>query len=98
MSKMFIECAARALAQAVRYEDENGLQEPDVIVMTCSPGMVRTQLGRETISNFIIFIIALPFMFLFMRSPEQGARSIVSATHQGSRLHGRMWKDNDIQL
>jgi NAD(P)-dependent dehydrogenase (short-subunit alcohol dehydrogenase family) len=68
----------------------------DVIVTSICPGIVKSDLGREVQFPGVKIALAV-FGFLAMRSPEQGARSIVSGTTQGERLHGRFWQHDQIQ-
>ena len=44
-----------------------------------------------------IYIVAFLFIFLFMRNPVQGARTVLSGTIQGETVHGRFWQHDQIQ-
>jgi hypothetical protein len=41
-------------------------------------------------------VLAGLLVFLFMKSPSQGANAILSGTTQGEAVHGRFWKDDRI--
>jgi hypothetical protein len=67
-----------------------------VIITSICPGMVRSDLGRD---HFFpgVYIVAALFIFLFMRSPAQGANMVLSGTTQGESVHGRFWRHDKIQ-
>jgi NAD(P)-dependent dehydrogenase (short-subunit alcohol dehydrogenase family) len=87
-SKVFLMYATTKLA--------NDISSGDVIVTSVCPGWVNTDLGRD---HFFpgVHILAFLFFFLFMRSPAQGANTVLSGTTQGERVHGRFWKNDKIQ-
>jgi NAD(P)-dependent dehydrogenase (short-subunit alcohol dehydrogenase family) len=87
-SKLFLMYATNKLASEVSSKD--------VIITSICPGMVRTDLGRDRYFPGI-FILAAAFLFLFIRSPSQGANMILSGTTQGESVHGRFWQHDKIQ-
>lgn len=86
-SKVFLMYAANKLAAET--------SSADVIITSICPGVVRSDLGRD---HFFpgVFVLAGAVVLLFMKSPSQGADSILSATTQGEAVHGRFWKDDKI--
>ena len=87
-SKVFLMYATQELATAISSED--------VIITSICPGWVATDLGRDHYFPGV-FILAFWFIFLFMRSPAQGANMILSGTTQGERVHGRFWQHDAIK-
>ncbi|KAJ5028622.1 hypothetical protein PSV08DRAFT_219477 [Bipolaris maydis] len=87
-SKAFLMYAATKLADEI--------SSGDVIVTSVCPGWVQTDIGRD---HFFpgIHILAFLFYFLFMRTPPVGANTVLSATVQGEKVHGRFWKSDKIQ-
>jgi NAD(P)-dependent dehydrogenase (short-subunit alcohol dehydrogenase family) len=87
-TKLFLIYATNELAEKV--------SSADVIITSICPGMVKTDIGREVQFPGVKVALAI-IAFLVMRSPEQGARSILSGTTQGESLHGRFWQHDRIQ-
>jgi NAD(P)-dependent dehydrogenase (short-subunit alcohol dehydrogenase family) len=87
-SKVFLMYVTKKLANEISSED--------VIITSICPGWVFTELGRD---HFFpgVFIVAFFFIFLFMRSPAQGANMVLSGTTQGESVHGRFWRHDKIQ-
>ena len=87
-SKVFLMYAANKLAGKISSED--------VIINSVCPGLFRSDLGRD---GFFpgVFVLASVFLFLFVRSPSQGANMILSGTTQGESIHGRFWQHDKIQ-
>ncbi|KAF2748988.1 hypothetical protein M011DRAFT_440397 [Sporormia fimetaria CBS 119925] len=88
MTKLFLMYAANKLAEVV--------SSGDVIITSVCPGMVKTELGRDMNFPGARILIAI-FGFFFFRTPEQGARIVVSGTTQGEQVHGRFWQHDRIQ-
>lgn len=78
--------AVRAIA------DKNG-QEGKVVVNANCPGLCKTNMLNELLFTFKM-AIALMY-FIVGRSPEQGARTMVSATALGPESHGRFWTNDN---
>ncbi|KAL5119026.1 hypothetical protein ACEQ8H_003155 [Pleosporales sp. CAS-2024a] len=87
-SKVFLMYAATFLSDNISSED--------VIITSICPGWVNTNLGRD---HFFpgVFILVFLFMFLFVKTPSQGANMILSGTTQGEMVHGRFWQHDRIQ-
>ncbi|KAI8934612.1 hypothetical protein NX059_008305 [Plenodomus lindquistii] len=87
-SKVFLMYATNKLAAEISSRD--------VIVTSVCPGWVNTHLGRD---HFFpgVFVLAWLFVLLFMRSPSQGAYTILSAASQGERVHGRFYQHDVVQ-
>lgn len=87
-SKVFLMYATNKLASEI--------SSADVIITSICPGVVRTDLARD--HHFPgVYVLAAVLVFLFMMSPSQGANTILSATTQGESVHGRFWKNDQIQ-
>ncbi|KAF1852116.1 uncharacterized protein K460DRAFT_373970 [Cucurbitaria berberidis CBS 394.84] len=87
-SKAFLMYATKKLADEISSRD--------VIITSVCPGWVYTDLGRD---HFFpgVYVVAFFFIFLFMRTPAQGADLILSGTTQGESVHGRFWQHDRIQ-
>ena len=66
-----------------------------MIITSICPGVVRSDLGRDHYFPGV-YVLAALLVFLFMKSPSQGADAILSGTTQGEAVHGRFWKDDRI--
>jgi len=88
ISKLFVHYATKEIAK---------LAGDDVIVTAVCPGACKSNLPRGYMTNPIINLVIALVNFLFFRSTEQGARSLVSATVQGEAVHGRIWKDDAVR-
>jgi NAD(P)-dependent dehydrogenase (short-subunit alcohol dehydrogenase family) len=86
-SKVFLMYAANKLASEI--------SSADVIITSICPGVVRSDLGRDHYFPGV-YVLAGLLVFLFMKSPSQGAHAILSGTTQGEAVHGRFWKDDRI--
>jgi NAD(P)-dependent dehydrogenase (short-subunit alcohol dehydrogenase family) len=88
VSKLFAHYASKELAK---------LAGDDVIVVASCPGPCKSNLPRAYMTNpVMIFFLNLLF-FLMFRTTADGARTLVSATVQGEKVHGKWWKDDEIQ-
>jgi len=88
MSKLFVQYAMRRIAK---------LAADDVIVTSVCPGPCKSELPRAYKSNPIFAILIDFFSTLLLRTTEQGSRTLVSATVQGEKVHGRYWTDDAVQ-
>jgi NAD(P)-dependent dehydrogenase (short-subunit alcohol dehydrogenase family) len=88
MTKLLLMYATNVLA--------SGISSEDIIVTSTCPGFVKTELARDTQFPGVTVVLAI-IAAIMMRSPEQGARSLVSATTEGERVHGRFWKTDIVQ-
>ncbi|KAH8599019.1 hypothetical protein B0O99DRAFT_614783 [Bisporella sp. PMI_857] len=66
----------------------------EVIILSCCPGLCRTNLGR----GFGIFmqIANSSFQKFFARSSEEGSRTLVSGTILGPEAHGGFWTSDKL--
>lgn len=87
-SKVFLMYAAQQLA--------NKTPSSNLIITSVCPGMVLTNLARDRFFPGI-FVLTWVFIFFFMRTPAQGANSLLSCTTQGESVHGRFWQHDEIQ-
>ncbi|KAI9661374.1 MAG: hypothetical protein M1831_003107 [Alyxoria varia] len=73
--------------------------EPLVLITSCCPGMVHTDLARD-FSSPLYKAAKWLFAALFMRTPEQGARTLVSGTLGFSGAKGAMggfWQHDELK-
>ena len=89
-SKLFLMYANAGLAKIAR---DKSTGKPDVFVVTVCPGPCQSDLARNH-EGFFIGILKSIFA-LFMRTSEQGSRTLVSGTLIGEKGHGEFWT-NDI--
>lgn len=73
------------LIERSRAEGDRG----SIVINANCPGMCATNLGRGY--NWINQIMMVIFYFLFARTAEQGARTLVSATGLGAESTGKLW-------
>lgn len=88
ISKLFLMYATNKLAEQV--------SSGDVIITSACPGMVATNLARDFKFPGARLAVWL-FGKLLQRTPEQGARTIVSGTIVGESGHGRFWQHDELQ-
>ena len=88
MSKLFVQYAMRKIAK---------LAVDKVTVLSVCPGPCKSELPRAYKSNPIVAILINIIFFLFLRTTEQGSRTLVSGTIQGEKIHGGFWKDDIVQ-
>ncbi|KAF2760636.1 hypothetical protein EJ05DRAFT_436608 [Pseudovirgaria hyperparasitica] len=91
LSKLFIQLAISQLA--LHVNDENG--NPDVVVLGTCPGLICSGLARSY-TGALFWVAYMIFTFLFARSTEEGARSLVSGVALGERGHGRFWQHDKL--
>lgn len=68
----------------------------DIVITSVCPGAVATDLARDYTSvagKIAVFV----FKNLFTRTPDVGARSIVSGVLLGEKAHGRFWQHDEIK-
>ncbi|KAJ9157600.1 putative Short-chain dehydrogenase [Pleurostoma richardsiae] len=86
-SKLLAMCIAQKLAASV--------QSSEVAVTAVCPGAAASNLSRGW-SGFIPNMLKAILNALFMRTTEEGARSLVSGTTLGSEGHGKFWYDDQV--
>jgi NAD(P)-dependent dehydrogenase (short-subunit alcohol dehydrogenase family) len=94
-SKFFLQCAIKSITRIAGHE-----KDIDVVITSVSPGLCASDLGRahaptNMILQFLFFLVKL----IFVRTGEQGARSIVSGAmiKAGEEVQGGYWKDDKWQ-
>lgn len=71
-------------------------QTPDVWVVSVCPGACMSELGRDF--DTFGYRLAKQFAsYVFFRTTEEGARSLVSGATLGERGHGRFWQHDEIK-
>ena len=91
-SKLFVMYVVREIAKLAGPPED-----PSVIVTSCCPGACKSDLAREYMKSWLLGLLIRLVMVLFLRTTEQGARSLVSGTVQGNKVHGQFWKDDKVQ-
>jgi NAD(P)-dependent dehydrogenase (short-subunit alcohol dehydrogenase family) len=87
-SKLLLMFATNGLAAAT--------SSSEVIITSVCPGVVATNLARDTKVPGISIVLAI-MRVTVARSAEQGANTYVSGATQNQDLHGRFWKNDIIQ-
>lgn len=89
ISKLLLEYVVKNIASLVRSDDGR----VPVIVNTVSPGFCVSSLGRQYNRFYERWMVWLVYK-LFARTTEQGSRSLVSATVQGTESQGKCWRSD----
>lgn len=89
ISKLLLEYVVKNIASLVRSDDGR----VPVIVNTVSPGFCVSSLGRQYKRFYERWMVWLVHK-LFARTTEQGSRSLVSATVQGTESQGKCWRSD----
>ncbi|KAK6909522.1 hypothetical protein I203_103542 [Kwoniella mangroviensis CBS 8507] len=77
ISKLLLQMITRSLIPSL----------PDINIITVSPGLAITNLGRDFNFNLAFYIFGAPFMLLNARSAEKGARNVSSAVAQADQSY-----------
>jgi NAD(P)-dependent dehydrogenase (short-subunit alcohol dehydrogenase family) len=94
-SKFFLQCAILSIAKIAGHE-----KDIDVLVTSVSPGLCASDLGRAYVpTNPILQFLFFLVKFIFVKTGEQGARSIVSGAliKAEGGVQGGYWKDDRWQ-
>lgn len=91
-SKLLLEYGVRHIAKLPDLRRESG--DFEVIVNSTCPGMCKSNLERQFMTNIFITIAAWILFTFFARTTEAGARIYVSAVNQGADSQGQLWKDD----
>lgn len=106
-SKLFLMCALIEMAPETRPSqpststlDSNSSQEdlshPPVHITAVCPGACQSSLSRD-LDSLGIRIARFYANMLFLRTTEEGARTLVSGTALGEEGHGRFWQNDEIK-
>jgi NAD(P)-dependent dehydrogenase (short-subunit alcohol dehydrogenase family) len=93
-SKLFVQCTLKAIANLVQTKD---FADPPIIVTSVCPGACKSDLGRG-FTHPILRLLMPVIYFVFMRSTEEGSRTLVSGSQQGKEAHGLFWKNDVVML
>jgi NAD(P)-dependent dehydrogenase (short-subunit alcohol dehydrogenase family) len=93
-SKLLVQCTMKEIANLVKTKD---LADPPIIITSVCPGACKSDLGRG-FTHPVIRMLMPVFYFLFMRTTEEGSRTLVSGTQQGKEAHGQFWKNDVVML
>ncbi|KAF2398077.1 NAD(P)-binding protein [Trichodelitschia bisporula] len=89
-SKLFVLQAFEVIARSVLNKSTG---KPDVLVVVSCPGACKSELGREMTG---LLGVAKNLFYRFIRTAEEGSRTLVSATLLGEEAHGRFWTHDKI--
>ncbi|KAI6857361.1 hypothetical protein D0864_07897 [Hortaea werneckii] len=92
ISKLFMEYVNIGLAKLARPDPA---QSPDVLVISVSPGLCRSNLGRAYM-RWYLWPAMIVFTHVFQRTAEEGARMYISGTQVGEEGHGRFWHEGAV--
>lgn len=97
LSKFLLMCALEPLARLSGWGGENAINgsEPDVVVISCCPGLCKSDLTRSFDEWYIRYSEAL-IGGLISRTTEDGARVLVSAATVGKEGNGGYWKNDTL--
>ncbi|KAI7542646.1 hypothetical protein KC331_g7853 [Hortaea werneckii] len=93
ISKLFMEYVNIGLAKLARPDPA---KSPDVLVISVSPGLCRSNLGRAYM-RWYLWPAMMVFTYVFQRTAEEGARAYISGTQVGEEGHGRFWHEGAVQ-
>ena len=60
------------------------------------PGMTKSDLGRQFLSNWFLAIVVSFLMNIVARKTEDGCNIYISALGKGEEVRGEMWKDDRV--
>jgi NAD(P)-dependent dehydrogenase (short-subunit alcohol dehydrogenase family) len=91
-SKLFVQAAVTYIGEHIKISEDG---KPEVYIWAICPGLVKTELARN--ASGLLFSILLPLVYSRARTPEQGARTYISATALGPEAQGGFYTDNKVQ-
>jgi NAD(P)-dependent dehydrogenase (short-subunit alcohol dehydrogenase family) len=94
-SKLFVMYVMQTLASFVTPSDA-APGKPDVVVTSVCPGACKSELSRGY-NGFLINAAKAMVFAIFLRTTEQGSRSLVSGVTLGEEAHGRFWQHDQIK-
>lgn len=96
ITKLLLEFAIQVLAHHPHVQ-EPGTKKINIIVNSCCPGWVATDLARDYTGKSTLFKVIVFFIYTFWtRTADQGSRTIVSATTLGEKGHGQFWQNDKM--
>jgi len=99
ISKLFLMYAMAAVkdlaapSAVLKAGDE---EEPDVFVTCVCPGACGSELGRG-FDSIVMRIVKWIIFLVFMRTVEEGSRTLVTGIGVGEKGHGRFWQNYKIR-
>ncbi|KAL9079535.1 MAG: hypothetical protein Q9157_001593 [Trypethelium eluteriae] len=78
--------------EGIVREMEKSKDGNDPVIVVSTPGMCRTDIGREF--GFGIRAVFAGVQMFIARSSEQGSRTLVTSAAQGREAHGRFWMND----
>ena len=75
-------------------DNNNNNNDGAVIVTSCCPGLAKTDLGRQYADSWWMRLLLWVVFSLVGRTPEQGARTLVSAAVLGQEGKAGFWKND----
>lgn len=83
----------KGLVEDLKKSESNN-NKTDPIVLVASPGLCRTNQGRDF--SLTLKVANGLFQGVFARTAEQGSRALVSAALLGQEAHGRFWRNDTL--
>jgi NAD(P)-dependent dehydrogenase (short-subunit alcohol dehydrogenase family) len=94
-SKLFLMYVMQSLA-SFAYSPNTTPASPQAVVTSVCPGYCKSDLSRGH-NKFAMSVLRSIANALFLRTTEEGSRSLVSGTTKGQVLHGGFWKDDEVK-
>jgi len=91
-SKLVLEHGMRHMARLPFVTNADG--SPKVIINSTCPGMCKSDIGRQYLTNPLIRIFAWLAFTIFARTATHGANSYISALTRDADGNGKLWKDD----
>lgn len=88
-SKLFLMCVLQELATREHHDLHT-------FTTSCCPGACASDLARD-VNTIAMQAGRIAANWLFLRTAEQGARTLVSGTSLGQKGHGKFWQHDEIK-
>ncbi|OCK82605.1 short-chain dehydrogenase/reductase family protein-like protein [Lepidopterella palustris CBS 459.81] len=95
VSKLFVMYVMQTLASLAEASHATN-RKPEVLVTAVCPGGCKSELSRGY-NGYMAIAFKAVFGALFLRTAEQGARSLVSGVLLGEEAHGRLWQHDRLR-
>jgi NAD(P)-dependent dehydrogenase (short-subunit alcohol dehydrogenase family) len=93
-SKLFLQAATQHLGSHIGLAKDG---KPLVYVWAMCPGVTKTEIARNA-SGFAAALAAKVLSFAAGRTPEQGARSVISGTALDVEAQGGFYRDDEVHV
>lgn len=93
LSKLLVMYVVQSLALLAEVGESS--QQPVLVLAVC-PGACKSDLVKAS-TGLGMKLVKVISNAVFMRTAEEGSRSLVSGTNLGDEAHGRFWQHDEIQ-